>query len=100
MADERGFPRWHLWVGAALAVIGVVLGFALPVGPRCGAAFPTAYSPVPASAVVPPGTDWLAECRSAAQDQSHVYGGLVLLGLGLVILGLLLRSVSRRRRFR
>ncbi|KHL01154.1 hypothetical protein LK10_17070 [Sinomonas humi] len=96
MADQRGFPRWHLWIGAALALCGLVLGFVLPVGPHCGAAFPTAYSPVPASAVAPPGTDWVAECRSAAQDESHLYGGFVLLGLGLVALGLLLRFFSRR----
>lgn len=98
MADQRGFPRWHLWAGAALVVLGLILGLALPVGPHCGAAFPTAYGPVPASAVAPPGTDWTAECRSAASDQTHLYGGLIVLGLGLAALGLLLRFFSRRRR--
>lgn len=100
MADRSGYPRWHLWTGVALAVIGLALGLALPVGSHCRAAFPTVYGPVPASAVASPGEDWMAECHSAAIDQSHVYGGLILLGLGLALLGLTLRFISGRRRAR
>ena len=94
MAIRRYHPRWHSWAGIVLVVAGVALGFALPVGRSCGAAFPTAYGPVAAGHVTPPATDVAAACHSAALDQSHLFGGMIVLGILLIVLGAILRLVG------
>ena len=94
VAVPRYHARWHAWVGVGLVLAGAVLGFALPVGQGCGAAFPTAYGPAAAGQVTPAVSDLAAACHSAALDQSHVFGGMIVLGGALIVLGALLRRLG------
>ncbi|WP_415856092.1 hypothetical protein [Sinomonas sp. G460-2] len=93
MAIRRYHPRWHSWVGLGLVLAGAALGFTLPAGTGCGPAFPTAYGPVAVGQVTPPASDVAAACHSAALDLTHVFGGMIVLGIALIVLGAVLRLV-------
>lgn len=102
-ADAPGHrsPSWPLLLGLAVIAAGIFLGYAVSVGPHCDGAFAAHQTSAAgadiASAMNGTRSDYGAECRAAAGQQSIIYWGIIGFGAAVFILGLVLKSVQGRR---
>lgn len=91
--------RWPLVVGPLISVIGIVMGFTTPVGPHCSGAFAGNHMEAAgydiAMAMSGDVSNASEACRAAAPGQQGIYFGIIGFGIAVLILGIVLRSVTR-----
>lgn len=93
-------PSWPLLLGLAIIGTGIILGYTVSVGPYCDGAFTQQTSAAGAdiaTAMNGRASDYSAECREGAGQQSAIYWGVIGFGGAVFILGLVLRTVLGRR---
>lgn len=97
---DRG-PVWPYVVGSLISVIGIVMGYTVPVGRHCSGAFSGNHMDAAGYDIAYVMTNgvqsYVSEaCLAAAPGQTGIYFGIIGFGIAVVILGVVLRSSAGR----
>lgn len=101
-ANSAPGPTWPLILGPLISVAGIVMGYTIPVGPKCSGAFAGSHTEAAgydiAYATSTGRQSYMSDaCSAAAPGQTGIYWGIIGFGIAIVILGAVLRSVANRR---
>lgn len=96
--ESKG-AAWPFILGFLIAISGLTLGFTIPVGTMCGAAFSGNHTEAAgydmASAFAGRITHAVDACDAAAPAQVGIYLAIIGFGLAIIILGVVLNSVRK-----
>lgn len=100
--NKTSGPKWPFIVGPLISIAGIVMGFTIPVGPKCSGAFDGNHTAAAgydiAYAMTTGAQSHVADaCRAAAPGQTGIYWGIIGFGVAIVILGVVLRSAANRK---
>lgn len=94
--------KWPFILGPLISVAGIVMGYTIPVGPKCSGAFAgnhmeAAGYDIAYATATGRQSNMSEACSAAAPGQTGIYWGIIGFGLAIVILGAVLRSIANRQ---